>query len=853
MARPVKLLWNLPLPTSSMEAAWKVFSDTDRFNRAAKLGFKFQEKLRKDGVVERHGSLSRFGMRIRWREEPFEYVAPEWFRSTRNFQNGPLKRAVTHVQLQRRDAGLQLRYEILLSPRNALVRPIVALDAATQLKPTIARTLVGAVRQLEGAPTDWGLSVPGLSTQAQAKLAILNELGSGSQLAELLRSGDLREQSRMRPLALAKRWKLNEDAVIDDFLVATKRGILELQWDLLCPSCLGAKTRLKTLTLQPEESHCPSCNIRYDGSFPDSVEVTFQPAPTIREIDLPVDCILSPQRTPHVIAQGALPAGEEITWRGELAEGAYLIDAPPIAKGRTSLEVRPGLRSSTIALDLTDQGISPAILRVGPGNVEVAIRSRIEEDVHIRIEQSWRAPDTLTAGRLLEHEGARGYLSALALPEELQLTKRAGAVMVLDARAKPETASDAVTRLTSGQSASGTPMPTPDLIHSADGAIVAIYPDVRSAFIAGQLLIKGTRLTVAVDEGQVSIMSEGDRKIPGGATVERAIRLGRFLGAGRMGVPLDALRNPKISDGINDLGIKVTRRPGAVVAWLSVPKIEPPAPKALSPLVANRYELGEEIGRGGCGVVFAARDTQTQQPLVIKSLLPKWANNPSHAQRFYWEARIASSITHPHTVRVLDYGSEEHMLWIAMERLNGEELLDRIDNESRLDWPVAVRLTIGVLRGLQAAHEQGVVHRDIKPANVFLCEQPTADHPKVIDFGIALNIDDELSEEEQNMIWGTPEYMSPEQVQAEVLDGRSDVYAVGLLLYEMLSGQIPFEADDPRMVAVQRLGTAPAPIHTLVDDLPPALCEVVMRALAVDRDERWPDAKTMAEALIQLG
>jgi serine/threonine-protein kinase len=144
-----------------------------------------------------------------------------------------------------------------------------------------------------------------------------------------------------------------------------------------------------------------------------------------------------------------------------------------------------------------------------------------------------------------------------------------------------------------------------------------------------------------------------------------------------------------------------------------------------------------------------------------------------------------------------------------------------------------------------------VVHRDIKPANIYLCKQP-ADHPKVIDFGIALNVDDELSEEEQDMIWGTPEYMSPEQVQAEVLDGRSDVYAVGLLLYEMLSGQIPFEADDPRVVAVQRLGTAPAPIDTLVEDLPDPLGQVVMRALAVDRDERWPDAKTMAAALAKL-
>jgi serine/threonine-protein kinase len=850
MARPVKLLWNLPLPTSSREAAWKVFSDTDRFNRAAKLGFTFEEKLRKDGVVERHGSMSRFGMRIRWREDPFEYVAPEWFRSTRTFHNGPLKKAVTHMQLQTAEAGLQLRYEILLSPRNVLVRPIVALDAATQLKPTIARTLVGAVRQLEGAPTDWGLSVPALSAEVEAKLDALGELTSGTQLANLIRHGDLREQSRMRPLALAQRWELEADEVIDDFLVATKRGVLELRWDLLCPSCLGAKTRLKTLTLQPEESHCPSCNIRYDGSFPDSVEVTFQPAPGIREVAVPIDCILSPHRTPHVIAQGALPAGEEITWRGTLAPGAYQIDTHPFAQGRTSLEVRPGLRSSTIAIDLTSQGISPAMLRVGPGDVQVAIRSRIDEDVSIRIEQSWRDPDILTAGRLLEHEGARKYLSSLALPEELQLTKRAGAVMVIDARATPEAVASIVDRL-NGVSTTAAATPGPDLLHSADGAIVAIYSDVKAAFIAGQSLIPGTRLTVAVDEGRVSVISEGKRKIPGGATVERAIRLGRFLGAGRMGVPLDALRNPKITAAIKALGIQVTRRPGAVVAWLGVPKVDPPAPKALSPLVANRYEIGEEIGRGGCGVVFAARDTRTHQDLVIKSLLPKWANNPSHAQRFYWEARIASSIDHPHTVRVLDYGSEEHMLWIAMERLDGEELLDRINAESRLDWPLAVKLTIGVLRGLQAAHEQGVVHRDIKPANIYLCKQP-ADHPKVIDFGIALNVDDELSEEEQDMIWGTPEYMSPEQVQAEVLDGRSDVYAVGLLLYEMLSGQIPFEADDPRVVAVQRLGTAPAPIDTLVEDLPDPLGQVVMRALAVDRDERWPDAKTMAAALAKL-
>lgn len=850
MARPVKLSWTLPLPTSSLEAAWAIFSDTDRFNRAAKLGFKFEEKLREDGVVERRGSMSRFGMRIRWREEPFEFVAPEWFRSTRTFRNGPLKTAVTHMQIQKTEGGLQLRYDILLSPRNALVRPIVAFDAATQLKHTIARTLVGAARELEGAPTDWGHGVPALSSAAEEKLEALGELSSGAQLAELIRHGDPREQSRMRPLVLAERWKLDPDTVIDDFLLATKRGILTLQWDLLCPSCLGAKRRMPTLTLRPEESHCPSCNIRYDGSFPDSVEVSFQPAAAIRELSVPMDCILSPKHTPHVIAQGRLPAGKEITWRGNLAEGAYQLEAHPIIQGRTSLEVRPGIRSTTIAVDLTAQGMSPAILRVCPGDVKVAIRSRLADDVSIRIQRSWRAPGTLTAGRLLEHDGAREHLSALVLPETLRLNKRAGAVLVIDARAKPEAMASILEHL-KGDSTAKTSLPSHDLLHSADGAIVLIYSEVQEALIAGRSLIKGTRLTAAVDEGRVSIISEGDRKIPAGATVEGVIRLGRFLGAGRMGVPLKALQNPKIAAALKALKIPVSRRPGALVAWLGLPKVAPPPPKSLSPRVANRYELGEEIGRGGCGVVFAARDIRTQQDLVIKSLLPKWANNPSHAQRFYWEARITSSISHPHTVRVLDYGAEEHMLWIAMERLHGEELLDRIHAQTQLDWPLAVKLTIGVLRGLQAAHEQGVVHRDIKPANIYICDQPT-DHPKVIDFGIALNVDDELDEAEQDIIWGTPAYMSPEQVQAEVLDGRSDVYAVGLLLYEMLSGQIPFSADDPRMVAVQRLTTAPAPIDTLVEGLPVPLCELVMRALAVNRQERWPDAKTMAAALAKL-
>jgi serine/threonine-protein kinase len=200
---------------------------------------------------------------------------------------------------------------------------------------------------------------------------------------------------------------------------------------------------------------------------------------------------------------------------------------------------------------------------------------------------------------------------------------------------------------------------------------------------------------------------------------------------------------------------------------------------------------------------------------------------------------------------VFDYGVVDGQVWLVMERLLGRELLEALTEEHTLPVDQAVRITIAVLQGLHAAHQSGLVHRDVKPSNVFLCRDPNPQHAKLLDFGIAITLEDEL-EEDPNVILGTPRYMAPEQVSRDELDGRADVYAVGLVLYEMLSGDIPFKAPDVRSLAFQRLAVTPKPLSELVPGLPEGLSDIVMRALEVSPDDRWPDARSMAEALREI-
>lgn len=273
-------------------------------------------------------------------------------------------------------------------------------------------------------------------------------------------------------------------------------------------------------------------------------------------------------------------------------------------------------------------------------------------------------------------------------------------------------------------------------------------------------------------------------------------------------------------------------------------------------VVAERYRILRRIGEGGMGVVYEAEHIVLGKHVAIKVLRDDFARKSDLVERFKQEARSASIIGHENIIDVSDFGEMPGGgIFFAMELLRGEDLADVLKRERRLPLRRAVHIVSQVCRALHAAHQKGIIHRDLKPENVFLVHKDDRrDVVKVLDFGIAkmTTLDAEGRRLTQTgVIFGTPEYMSPEQARGQTLDLRVDVYAAGVMLYEMLAGCAPFGGDSFMAVLTKHMFEQPPPMAEAAPDVatPPAVEAVVMKAMAKDRDQRY---STMLEMLEDL-
>ncbi|MEZ4392062.1 MAG: serine/threonine-protein kinase [Polyangiales bacterium] len=267
----------------------------------------------------------------------------------------------------------------------------------------------------------------------------------------------------------------------------------------------------------------------------------------------------------------------------------------------------------------------------------------------------------------------------------------------------------------------------------------------------------------------------------------------------------------------------------------------------LGQTMAGRYTLVSRLGAGNMGTVYRAEQAPLNREVAFKVLRKDLGRDPETVVRFEREAVMLSQLKHPNTVTVLDAGrTEEGQLFLAMELLEGEMLSTRLKRVGWLGVDEALRVAMGVLRSLDEAHAKGIIHRDLKPDNIFLAHvhgrPDEAEVVKVVDFGIAKIRDgdrphglDPLKTAE-GTVFGTPRYMSPEQAQGKALDGRSDLYAVGLLLFHMLSGDPPFLEDDAVVVMAHHIKTVPPRLRTVVPsrEIPEELEALVARGLAKD-------------------
>jgi tetratricopeptide (TPR) repeat protein len=268
-----------------------------------------------------------------------------------------------------------------------------------------------------------------------------------------------------------------------------------------------------------------------------------------------------------------------------------------------------------------------------------------------------------------------------------------------------------------------------------------------------------------------------------------------------------------------------------------------PAPERVGP-----YVVAEEIGRGGMGVVYRAHDPRLRRDVALKFLPAAWRDDRDAESRFIDEARAASALDHPYNCPVYDVGTaEDGRLYIAMAYCPGGSLAARLAS-GPLPLEAAVRVAVQVAEALDAAHEAGIVHRDVKPANIAFTERGDA---RVLDFGIAVLGAGEWAA--PRLAAGTPAYMAPEQVRGGAVDRRTDVWALGVVLYEALTGRRPFDADDRQEIGRAILEDAPADPRRARAEVPPALARVVARALEKDPARRFDTAAGFAEALRSTG
>ena len=267
-------------------------------------------------------------------------------------------------------------------------------------------------------------------------------------------------------------------------------------------------------------------------------------------------------------------------------------------------------------------------------------------------------------------------------------------------------------------------------------------------------------------------------------------------------------------------------------------------------LLNNRYLLLEQLGKGGMAIVYRARDTMLERSVAVKVLRESYSRDPAFLARFRQEAKAAANLSHPNIVTVHDFGLDNGQLFIVMEYVPGTDLKTLIKQRGRFTPEEALPLLIQACAGIGYAHRAGLVHCDVKPQNMLVTPDLRL---KVADFGIARALSTIHPEEQSDVIWGSPQYFSPEQASGAAPSPASDVYSLGVIMYEMLTGSLPFHADTAAELAHLHVEAEPVPIAEMISNISPVLAQVLTKVLSKEPSQRYRTADQLGRVLLNFG
>lgn len=266
-------------------------------------------------------------------------------------------------------------------------------------------------------------------------------------------------------------------------------------------------------------------------------------------------------------------------------------------------------------------------------------------------------------------------------------------------------------------------------------------------------------------------------------------------------------------------------------------------------LLAGRYELLEKIGDGGMAVVYKARCRLLNRFVAIKILKPEFARNPDIIESFRRESQAAAGLSHPNIVGIFDVGREGNLHYIVMELIEGQTLSKMIEKEGPIEYHKVIDITKQIASGLSYAHKHHIIHRDIKPHNILMTSDGVA---KIADFGIAKAMSESMDDDSEEMVMGSVHYFSPEQARGGYVDEKSDIYSLGIVMYEMLTGRVPFDAETPVQVALMHINEQMVPPSRYVPTIPPRLEAIILKATAKVQVSRYANADEIIKELDKI-